>query len=625
MIFYETCCEMILKFLSKKKFQLILALFVGTLSVFSQTEKVSITTTNNGFSLKVDGKNFMIKGVNWDVIPIGKDAVSTNFWESSDDIIKKGLDHEMSLLRDMNVNAIRHYSGIPAKWIQYIYENYGIHTMINHSFGRYGMTVDGEWNPITNYSDPKMQKILLSEIEIMVSNYKNTPGLLLYLLGNENNYGLFWSGAETEDFPEEETEKMAVGEKYGRPMYRLMNSASKKIKELDTNHPVAICNGDDLFIEIIAQECKDIDVFGVNSYRGASFTDLFKTVKETLNKPLLFTEFGADAFNAITNSEDQKSQANYLLKNWKEIYENASGMGMYQNTIGGFTFQFSDGWWKYDFDNRKNVSKHDTVSTWGNGGYASDFLMGENNMNEEWFGICAKGPTNSNGLYNLYPRAAYYVLKQIHQFDPYNEGISVNLLRKFFHDVDLKDANTKGIQNKKTLEVLNKKKDSIDQALWNKATSPVFNIAFDDNPIVLKFTSFNGASFKLSDKNPLTKNNTSTSKLGVFTNSGNNWEGNYLDLISPIDLEKGNTIKLALHSNKSVEIILKLEKVGDENSSIERSAFHSGNKWEELSFSFSSLKKYNRLVIFIDGLGTTSGDFYIDQILQSKSKIQLKK
>ena len=90
-------------------------------------------------------------------------------------------------------------------------------------------------------------------------------------------------------------------------------------------------------------------------------------------------------------------------------------------------------------------------------------------------------------------------------------------------------------------------------------------------------------------------------------------------------MEKGNTIKLALHSNKSVEVILKLEKVGDENSSIERSAFHSGNKWEELSFSFSSLKKYNRLVIFIDGPGTTSGDFYIDQILQSNSKIQLKK
>ena len=40
-----------------------------------------------------------------------------------------------------------------------------------------------------------------------------------------------------------------------------------------------------------------------------------------------------------------------------------------------------------------------------------DLAPGENNMNEEWFGICAKGPTNTRGLYTLYPRAAYYALK----------------------------------------------------------------------------------------------------------------------------------------------------------------------------------------------------------------------
>ena len=28
----------------------------------------------------------------------------------------------------------------------------------------------------------------------MAEDYKNTPGLLMYLLGNENNYGLFWQG-----------------------------------------------------------------------------------------------------------------------------------------------------------------------------------------------------------------------------------------------------------------------------------------------------------------------------------------------------------------------------------------------------------------------------------------------
>jgi hypothetical protein len=29
----------------------------------------------------------------------------------------------------------------------------------------------------------------------------------------------------------------------------------------------------------------------------------------------------------INKSEDQKSQAYYMLGNWKEIYENASGLG----------------------------------------------------------------------------------------------------------------------------------------------------------------------------------------------------------------------------------------------------------------------------------------------------------
>ena len=33
-------------------------------------------------------------------------------------------------------------------------------------------------------------------------------------------------------------------------------------------------------------------------------------------------------------------------------------------------------------------------------------------MNEEWFGICAKGPSDVSGLYTLYPRAAYYALKR---------------------------------------------------------------------------------------------------------------------------------------------------------------------------------------------------------------------
>ena len=44
--------------------------------------------------------------------------------------------------------------------------------MINHSFGRYGLTVNGVWEPITDYSNDDTQNILLSEIEALVNNIK---------------------------------------------------------------------------------------------------------------------------------------------------------------------------------------------------------------------------------------------------------------------------------------------------------------------------------------------------------------------------------------------------------------------------------------------------------------------
>ncbi len=437
----------------------LLLVFSSIDSLYSQVNQVKLEKTKKGIILKVDSTHFVINGMNWDMVPIGKNVIDSNFWGKTDSLIKIGLDREMSLLKEMNVNVIRHYIDIPPKWIQYIYENYGIFTLLNHSFGRYGLTVDGVWIAKTDYTDPKIQEALLSEIKQLTLAYKNTPGLLMYLLGNENNYGLFWAGSETEDFPEKEEEKQLAGEQQGRPMYKLMNTAAKMIHEADVNHPVAICNGDLLFIDIIAQECQDVDVFGVNSYRGVSFTDLYKTVREKLDKPVLMTEFGADAFNAINHAEDQKSQAYYLLGNWKEIYENLAGFGKNENSIGGMTFQFSDGWWKYDFDNRKNTKIHDKISTWTNGGYSIDLVSGKHNMNEEWFGICAKGPTDDNGLYELYPRAAYYVLKEIHQLNPTQQKVTGKFLTNFFNNINLQEAVSKGKFNEDVLRRINHNKN----------------------------------------------------------------------------------------------------------------------------------------------------------------------
>ncbi|PIX09444.1 MAG: glycosidase [Flavobacteriaceae bacterium CG_4_8_14_3_um_filter_34_10] len=425
---------------------IILSFFLLFLSAnaYMQSKTVSIQSNNDGFKLLVNEKPFLVNGMNWDYFPIGTNY-NYSLWKQPDDFIKAALDSEMGLLKNMGVNTIRQYTGVPSKWIEYIYENYGIYTMINHAFGRYGLTIDGSWTPNTEYADPRTRKILLKEVTDLVKEYQDTPGVLMFLLGNENNYGLFWDGAETENIPIEDRKSTARA----KAMYQLFNEAAIAMKQISTKHPIAICNGDLLFMDLLAKECPDIDVLGTNMYRGISFGDAFQRVKDEYNKPILFTEFGADAFNAIENQEDQYSQAYYMKGNWKEIYENAAGLGKTGNSIGGFTFQFSDGWWK--FGQTKNLDVHDTNASWSNGGYQRDFIEGENNMNEEWFGIAAKGQTNARGLYDLYPRAAYYTLKEAHQLNPYEEGVDIDFIENYFNSISLMDAVLKARGDKAAL------------------------------------------------------------------------------------------------------------------------------------------------------------------------------
>ncbi|PTX61550.1 glycosyl hydrolase family 2 [Kordia periserrulae] len=419
-----------------KKTFLTLALIFLTTSMFSQADNVTVQKSDQGMKLVVNGKDFMINGMNWDYVPIGSTITDPGIWNRSDDVIKSALDAEMLLLKNMGVNAIRTYN-LPPKWITYIYENYGIYTMLNITFGAYGLTINGAWTPQTDYADPATREVLMQEAIDMANTYKNTPGLLLYMIGNENNYHLSWTGAETEAIPIEGVDSEKI--KAARALYKAFNDAAIEVKKIDSSHPIAICNGDLLYADLVKEECTDVDIYGTNMYRGISFGDAFQRVKDELDMPILFAEFGADAFNARDNQEDQYSQAYYMTGNWKEIYANAAGVGGAQNSLGGFTFQFSDGWWKYK--QTENLDVHDNNASWPNGGYSRDQEKStDNNMNEEWFGVCAKGPTNARGLYTLYPRAAYYALKEAHQLDPYAQGVTKKFVENYFDNIQIMDA-----------------------------------------------------------------------------------------------------------------------------------------------------------------------------------------
>jgi hypothetical protein len=389
---------------------------------------IRVVADEAGTRLQVDGRDFMVYGMNWDYIPIGQNY-NWSLWNQPDDVIETALERQMPLLKGMGVNAVRQYVGVPPRWVAYIYERYGIFTVVNHPLGRYGFNLDGVWHPSVDYSDPRMRAAIRADVLDMVDRFRGVPGVLMWLLGNENNYGLTWKSHAIEALPQGERDAARA-----RHLYSLFGEVIRAVKERDPGTPVSMANGDLQYIDLIAEECRGLDVFGTNVYRGISARDLYQVVKDKLGVPIVYTEFGADAFDARRMREDQVTQARYLLGQWQEIYEQSSGKGNVGNAIGGFVFQWSDGWWKFGLESRLDL--HDTNASWPNGGYREDFAEGENNMNEEWWGICAKGPPDGRGLFEEYPRAAYYCLRRAFALAAYAPGTDVAAIRAHFAAID---------------------------------------------------------------------------------------------------------------------------------------------------------------------------------------------
>ena len=86
---------------------------------------------------------------------------------------------------------------------------------------------------------------MLASVERMVEQYKDEPYILFWVLGNENNYGNANNSREVPDV-----------------YYSFLNKAAKLIKSIDPNHPVALSNGDLLFLDKVAKLCPDVDLWG---------------------------------------------------------------------------------------------------------------------------------------------------------------------------------------------------------------------------------------------------------------------------------------------------------------------------------------------------------------------------
>ncbi|MBF0570691.1 MAG: hypothetical protein HQL12_02345 [Candidatus Omnitrophica bacterium] len=203
-------------------------------------------------------------------------------------------------------------------------------------------------------------------------------------------------------------------------------------------HPVAIINGEIAEIGNSTDgaadfQLPDLDIWGVNAYRGQSFGTFFSDYAIKSQKPLWISEFGVDAFVTsnipaniagindwtVTNpaiiagqgQEDQTVQSSWDTALWNEIFANSNV------TIGGSLMEYSDEWWKpYEFYCGNNSSSCDSTQNHFGSPYS---VFPDHYMNQEWFGIMAisSNQTSSSPLQwgpdTMTPRLVYTNLQAL--------------------------------------------------------------------------------------------------------------------------------------------------------------------------------------------------------------------
>jgi beta-glucuronidase len=309
---------------------------------------------------------------------------------------------DFKLMHDMGVNTIRlyHHGGFNNDLLMDGYKTYGFRYLMGDFLGMYAVGSKAEWYSGTDYTNAQQQKNMLDSVRQMVEEYKEAPYILMWVLGNENNYGTPGKAGVT---PGEGCRAKLQPEAY----YHFVNEAAKLIKSLDPQkRPVAICNGDTLYLDICAKQAPEIDIFGANAYRGKiGFGSLWQDVSDVFDRPAVITEYGCSAYaKGWSQTRAEEGQAEYHRGNWLNIEENFAGSGA-GNALGGIVFEWTDEWWKAGPPPEFDPAVHDTTPQSG-----MPFLDGWGY--EEWMGITSQGDGKlSPFLRQLRP--AYFMYKKL--------------------------------------------------------------------------------------------------------------------------------------------------------------------------------------------------------------------
>ena len=317
-----------------------------------------------GKTLLVNGQPFTVKGVGYAPTPIGSWPDSNAFYTNA-----AILARDLPLLESMHVNTIRTWSPPPnTALLNTLY--YGAQSPI--------YTLVGFWIPqngMDNYGDPATITFYENEFRTFINAFTAHPGVLGWLIGNELNLGL--DGQDLADW-------YALADRLAEVAYQ---------EEGAGYHPTLVVNGGMWGMGNIDFNSDDIsmsflDAWGHNTYFGKYAHRYFEYYDTLTAKPLIFTEYGIDAYDNVAGQEHQATQAEWVVRQWRQISRQCAGASV---------MAYSDEWWKAD-----SPFTHD-FGGYGTGAHPDGY------SNEEWWGMLSAEDNGSNPDI-LHPRDAYYAL-----------------------------------------------------------------------------------------------------------------------------------------------------------------------------------------------------------------------
>jgi hypothetical protein len=395
-------------------------------------DRVQLVQYENGhWQVLVEGKPYMVKAVAYAPTPVGKSPHDggydpNNAWMTMDlnqngkidgaydSFLDKNKNNkqdpdepavgDFQLFKDMGVNTLRLYHHAANKeLLRELYAKYGIRVIMGDMLGMYAAGSGAAWYEGTDYTNPEHLENMRASVRKMVEEHKDEPYVLMWMLGNESNYG------EVGD-PDPKSNKAGLGSKaktQPEEHYKFVNEVAGMIKEMDPSRPVGFSNGEVITIDILGKYGNNVDVFGCNVYRGATGfgRSFWEDAKKWMDRPVLLTEFGCPAYFAgkdLDFAEDK--QREYHQGNWEDVMANSAGSGV-GNAIGGVIFEFVDEWWKTGLPPKFSPSEHDTV-----GDFVAAFPDGW--MHEEWLGLMGQGD-GSASPYLRQARQSYEYYKKV--------------------------------------------------------------------------------------------------------------------------------------------------------------------------------------------------------------------